>query len=409
MYLPRIMPKSATPSLIPRSGLFNFVTAIIGIALTFFPEEVSFPHFDMSSHLPNGLNHWPTDTTADIQPIACHSHNDYWRKEPLFSALSVGCTGVEADVWLYEDDLFVGHTPASLTKNRTFQSLYVDPLMEILDKQNPTTDFHPSLDKPRNGVFDTAPGQSLVLLVDFKTDGDALWPYVHQQLEPMRQKKYLSYFNGTDVIDGPITVVVTGNAPFSRVVANPSYRDMFFDAPLDLMANVPDEPYTKEIEDLSYLANNPNTTSADAPAATKGQGRSGAAPLNPQVYSRANSYYASVSFKRSILGFPIPIQYPWRSTLTDKQMQLIRAQIAGAHRQGLKVRYWSVPAWPKGLQEYLWRLLVREGVDYLNVDDLKMAKEGNWAADWERGPGGWRWTGWFLTRAKTHYPSQAST
>lgn len=355
----------------------------------------------MSDHLPKGLTSWPTDSTADIHPIACHSHNDYWRKEPLFSALSVGCTGVEPDVWLFNDDLFVGHTIASLSSNRTLRSLYIDPLLKILDKQNPTTEFHPDLDKPRNGVFDTAPRQTLVLLIDFKNDGDAIWPYVDAQLQPLREKKYLSYFNGTEVIEGPITVVVTGNAPWNRVVADPSYRDMFFDAPLDLMANVVDPDSSSTLEDIS-IDKTPNANNSDTPAATQGQGRSGAAPSNPMAYTRANSYYASVSFKRAILGFPIPIQYPWRSTLTKKQMELIRTQIAGAHKQGLKVRYWSVPAWPKGLQEYLFRVLVREGVDYLNVDDLKAAKEGNWARDWERGAGGWRWTGWFLDKHRGH-------
>lgn len=42
-------------------------------------------------------------------PTAYHSHNDYWRNVLLFSALYAGCTGVEADVWLLGDDLYVNH------------------------------------------------------------------------------------------------------------------------------------------------------------------------------------------------------------------------------------------------------------------------------------------------------------
>jgi hypothetical protein len=34
-------------------------------------------------------------------PVGCHSHNDYWRRVPLYSALQAGCIGVEADVWLF--------------------------------------------------------------------------------------------------------------------------------------------------------------------------------------------------------------------------------------------------------------------------------------------------------------------
>ena len=328
------------------------------------------------------LGRWPTDVTADIRPVACHSHNDYWRKEPLFSALDAGCTGVEADVWLFDEDLFVGHSTQSLTPKRTLRSLYIDPLLKILNSQNPTTSFHPSNDSRRNGVFDTNPSQTLVLLIDFKNDGHAIWPYVSEQLEPLRQSKYLTYFNGKSVIEGPITVVVTGNAPFSEVVANSDYRDIFFDAPLDLMDKTVESSPTAG----SPVSNDDSeTTTSKRSDKDQGQGHSGSAPTNPNTYSLSNSYYASVDFKATI-GFP------WRGHLSAEQKEKLRKQIAGAHAQGLKVRYWGVPSWPRGLRNYLWRVLVREGVDFLNVDDLQAATTGNWGwgkkGPWWSGP--WR-------------------
>lgn len=363
------------------SGILHFIAIICGIYLAFFPEEIPWP--DTSSYLrsqySHDLGHWPTDITADIHPVACASHNDYWRKEPLFSALHAGCTGVEADVWLFEENLFVGHSTASLTAQRTLQSLYINPLLEILDKQNPQHSFHPSLDTPRNGVFDTNPKQNLVLLIDFKNNGEEIWPYVYEQLQPLREKQYLTYFDGTDMVEGPITVVATGNAPYNRVVENPKYRDIFFDAPLDLMDKA------SSSTDVSEIAAQDDAASPQ----DSGQGHSGAAPRDPDAYSIQNSYYASVSFKRSILGFPTL----WRNTLSDAQMSIIRAQIAGAHARGLKVRYWSVPEWPVSMRNYLWRVLVREGVDYLNVDDLKSATTGQW------GKGVWgKETGWWFRK-----------
>jgi hypothetical protein len=77
-------------------------------------------------------------TTAGITPVPCHSHNDYWRKAPLFDALQAGCTSIEADIWLANDDeggqgdLYVGHSKRSLSKKRTLQSLYIKPLTELL-------------------------------------------------------------------------------------------------------------------------------------------------------------------------------------------------------------------------------------------------------------------------------------
>jgi hypothetical protein len=355
--------------------------------LSFFPEELPWPEsYSSLDHFPDDLGHWPTDELADINTVACHSHNDYWRQKPLFSALHAGCTSVEADVWLYNEDLFVGHSTASLTPARTLQSLYINPLLEILDRTNPITEFHPSLNLPRNGVFDTDATQSLVLLIDFKNNGEAIWPYVSSQLQPLRDRNYLTYFNGTERVDGPITVVATGNAPFNKVVENQRYRDIFFDAPLDLMDKVP--PHTSP----SHRISDEQFATPSADAATGGQGHSGSAPTNPMVYSDANSFYASVSFKRSILGFPtLP---PWRSQMSASQIELIRKQIAGAHARGLKVRYWSVPEWPRGLRNYFWRVLVKEGIDYLNVDDLKAATRQTWA-----GRKGWagKERGWWFT------------
>jgi hypothetical protein len=282
----------------------------------------------------------------------------------------------------------VGHSSAALTSSRTLRSLYIGPLLKILDKMNPITDFHPSLKVPRNGIFDTRPRQSLVLLIDFKKTGEDIWPLVYSQLQPFRDQKYLTYWNGSSVVEGPITVVVTGNAPFHKVVENQSYRDMFYDAPLDLMAKVP-----SDISPQHRVSDEQDVSTFGEANAQGGQGHSASAPTNPVVYSPANSYYASVSFKRTILGFPTLA--PWRNKLSKVQMDLIRKQIAGAHARGLKVRYWSVPEWPRGLRNYFWRILVKEGVDYLNIDDLKAATTETWLGGkrWEAKERGW-WFTW---------------
>merc|ERR1711964_763966 len=66
---------------------------------------------------------YPTSLTQGIIPKGIHSHNDYWLDVPFYSALSVGAISIEADVWLYNDTLFVGHEISALTKQRTFESL----------------------------------------------------------------------------------------------------------------------------------------------------------------------------------------------------------------------------------------------------------------------------------------------
>lgn len=310
-----------------------------------------------------GLDWYPTDFTKDIIPIPCHSHNDYWRRVPLFSALRAGCTGVEADVYLKNDDLFVGHSWASLTANRTFQSLYVNPLVKILSQQNPQTEFY---NGTSNGVFDTYPNQTIVLLIDVKTGGRDTWPWVLKQLEPLREKGWLSFMENGVLYQRPVTIVGTGNTPFDLLTANETRRDTFFDAPLELMW----EPRNSSSSDDTLL--DPDTPSTFVPPEAhvdSGQGMTGITA--DSSFSSLNSYYASVKFGKAVGKI-------WRGTLTKEQVGIIRGHVRGAHRRGLKVRYWDLPSWPVGLRNHVWHVLVKEGVDYLNVDDLRGVSKLSW-------------------------------
>ncbi|CAG8054295.1 unnamed protein product [Penicillium olsonii] len=351
-------------------GIIQFISIACGIVLSFFPDE-----YDRAAHnwLPSADSasadnkHWPTDISRDIIPVGCHSHNDYWRRVPLYSALQAGCVGVEADVWLFDDELYVGHTTSSLTPRRTLRSMYVDPLVAILERQNPITEFYPGTNSPAHGVFDTDPDQSLLLLIDFKTAGPATWHAVSKHLSPLRDRGYLTHFNGEELIQGPITVIGTGNTPFFAVTANTTYRDIFFDAPLDKLVDEDPDELPNIQSKLELVPRDTNTQFTNL-----GQGQSGMpAVITANTFNSTNSLYASVSFQKAI-GFPWPFHF------TQRQMALIRRHVRIAHRQGLKVRYWALPSWPCSLRNHIWRVLAQEGVDILNVDDLVDATKGDW-------------------------------
>jgi len=269
---------------------------------------------------------YPTDFLRDVIPVPCHSHNDYWRKVPFFSAIHAGCIGTEADVWLRNGDLLVGHDTAALQPNRTFQSLYVNPIVEIMERNNPETEFY---NENRRGIFDTDPSQTLILLVDLKTDGVETWPWVMKQLQPLRERGWLSFFEDGKVHQRPITVVGTGNTPFELIVANSTYRDAFFDAPLDKLEN--------------------------------------------SEFNSTNSYYASASFWSTIGNVWFKGGEP-----SPDQLAKIRAQIKEAHARGLHSRYWELPPWPIHTRNRVWQVLVQEGIDLLNVDDLDGATKEDW-------------------------------
>lgn len=314
-------------------------------------------------HIGYGLSTWPTDFTRGILPIPCHSHNDYWRRVPLYSAISAGCISVEADIWLFDDELYVGHSISSLTPNRTLDSLYINPLLDILSKQNPTTSFHNG-ENGLDGVFDTTPSQSLILLIDFKTSGPELWPYVLSALQPLRDHNYLTHLEGTQIIRRPITVVGTGNTSFDLITSktkNP-HSDIFFDAPLD-------EIYKHRGDDFM------STSKSRHPEERSNHNSSNEIaedePTKHNRYTTSNSFYASVSF-RKVFG------HLNQGRFSNKQLEILRGQLKAAHNRGLKARYWDLPYWPISFRNHVWDILVKEGVDLLNVDDLKGATQIDW-------------------------------
>lgn len=176
-----------------------------------------------------------------------HSHNDYWRDLPFYTALSVGCISIESDVWLYNDTLYVGHVPSSLSPARTFHSLYIEPILSVLNRENPVSPFATS--KTHNGVFDGDSSQTLYLFVDVKTRGETTWPYVVQGLQPLRDAGYLTTYDGAGVTPGAVTVIGTGNTPLDQI-QNKKFRDYFYDAPIPLLETT----FSNITSDISPIA-----------------------------------------------------------------------------------------------------------------------------------------------------------
>jgi hypothetical protein len=255
---------------------------------------------------------------------------------PLYEAVHYGCISVEADVWKKDDgdDLYVGHSTWSLTRERTLRSLYIDPLLEILDRMNTNTDFAQNQDGQWRGVFDEDPTQTFVLLIDIKHSPQEIFDMVMAQLEPLRRKGYLSFVDENGhVVKRPLIIVGTGETPFDKILAHEHLRDIFFDAPLADFAN-------------SNLVTQ---------------------------YNQSNSYLASTSLGQLEINFSQPV--------SQSALQLLKSQISAAQEAGLHARYWDVAEWPVGARNLAWTTLVKLGVDFLSVDDLKAVATKPWG-DW---------------------------
>lgn len=264
---------------------------------------------------------YPTSLTQGIIPKNFHSHNDYWRPVPFYSALSVGAISIEADVWLYNGTLHVGHEESALTNERTFDSLYIQPILSVLTAQNPNSSFLTD-GTTHNGVYDTSSSQTLYLFVDLKTDGAETFPYVVDALQPLRDAGYLTTFDGTAVTEGAVTVIGTGNTPLDQV-QGVSPRDYFWDAPI---------------------------------------------PYLDTIYSDITADVSPIASTDFAVQFPDVVS---NQGLNDTQLELLQSQVAVAHAKGIMVRYWDQPGWPIGTRNAVWRSLWDNGVDLLNVDDLE--------------------------------------
>ncbi|RFU35665.1 hypothetical protein B7463_g632, partial [Scytalidium lignicola] len=286
---------------------------------------------------------WLKDFSNDLIPVQCHSHNDYWHRVPLYEGLAAGCVSTEADIWIGNTpdgqvDLFVGHSKKSLSQSRTLRSLYLDPLVDILTHQNSVTsqnlthsaDTEGFGNTSLTGVFSMAPDTSLVLLLDFKITGEAIWTEVVSQLDGLRSRGWLTYWTPAEgVVQRPITIVGSGDAPFDAITANTTYRDIFYDAPLTKLSDV----------DTAYNSN--------------------------------NSYYASTSLSEAV-GMVM------FGSFTSKQKSKAAGQVQRAEDLGLKSRYWDTPGWPVGWRNRIWEELVRLQASVLNADDLTAAARWDW-------------------------------
>lgn len=172
---------------------------------------------------------------------------------------------------------------------------------------------------------------------------------LYSALEPLRSAGYLSTWDSSmsTYHQSVITVIGTGNTPLESVQAlglHPDTpRDIFLDAPLSTLP-----------EDYQH------------------------------VYNNNVSLLASVDFGSSVgLGWMIP----------SVGRRRIRRLVQSAHAKGIQTRFWNAPMTPtwaryvgfnqrsivlysnESCRNYIWQMLLDEGVDWLNVDDLLGARD----------------------------------
>jgi hypothetical protein len=142
-----------------------------------------------------------------------HSHNDYHQKRPFYEAYEHGMVSIEADVFLRDDKLFVGHEETELTKARTLKNLYLDPLLKLAD----APDFKP-----------------IILLVDIKDKGRETYEKLKNVLHPY--ESILTHFYDNHIDKRQVTVIISGDRP-TDLVGRETDRYIFVDGRLSDLEN----------------------------------------------------------------------------------------------------------------------------------------------------------------------------
>ncbi|KAK7552911.1 hypothetical protein BKA81DRAFT_386660 [Phyllosticta paracitricarpa] len=163
------------------------------------------------------LYRYPTDLTRFIVPVPFHSHNDYWQDVPFYKALSYGAMSIEGDVWFINGTLYLGHDTSSLTPQRILATLYIDPILHVLQGANPPSPYAESLPtfggtKPEIGTLNA----------------------VLAAIEPLRSAGYLTTWHASNnsIVKRPITAIGTGEMNLASVLGQTPLRDVFYDSPL---------------------------------------------------------------------------------------------------------------------------------------------------------------------------------
>jgi hypothetical protein len=154
---------------------------------------------------------------AEPAEYRSHSHNDYEQKAPLATALANRMGSVEADVWLIDGELRLGHSRDATRPGWTLRTGYLDPLKARV--------------KERDGKI-YRDGPPLVLLVDIKSEAAPTYAAIARELEA--DAALFTRFGTDGIKPGAITVIISGAVPRAKI-GEPAQRLAACDGrPVDL-------------------------------------------------------------------------------------------------------------------------------------------------------------------------------
>jgi glycerophosphoryl diester phosphodiesterase len=223
-----------------------------------------------------------------------HAHNDYEHPRPLSDSLSLGYASIEADVWLVDGELCVAHDRAKVDPSRRLDNLYLDPLLQRF-MQNEGKLY--------------ATGETLILLVDIKSEAEATYRALQQLLT-----KYRLMLEVADAKTNPaVKVIVSGNRAIDLIQADKE-RLVSVDG---------------RLKDLQIK-------------------------VDPSLMPLISDNYR------------LHFRYLGSGEISDEERAKLRDYVRLVHQNGAQLRFWGTPE-----NESLWKVLREEQVDFIGTDQLQ--------------------------------------
>lgn len=155
--------------------------------------------------------------------VACSFPHPDPRSNALAQSVAASCEGFRTDLWLYENDLWIG-VSGSGGEAASHLRFHLDSLVKQLAPRTSSAGSQITMSAAQK----KNPRQTFILVLDAKSRFDEIYPLLVSQLDTLRQRGSLSHWDGTKVIRGPVTIVVTGEPVPSSHCSSYSYADVFW-------------------------------------------------------------------------------------------------------------------------------------------------------------------------------------
>ncbi|PYI24663.1 hypothetical protein BO99DRAFT_418262 [Aspergillus violaceofuscus CBS 115571] len=319
--------------------------------LSLLPDGLSYLFFREHYTAQAGFVHWPAE--FDGQPAACIAYNPRSHPDAIQYVIAAGCTGIKADIWLQDEELYVGTSNASLRPHLTLRNVYLDPLLQHLDAEKTPEGSVQSTAMSHHG---TATDEQFVLFLEFRSPIRDGWPHLLAELQILNERGYLTHRDDTKIVNKAVTIVIVGDES-----VDPAHEEYHQDFNHESIF-IDDQLFMKRPESASK----PQGNEAQL---FKGKGSQSRPSWEEwkKLTSKEMQHKVQSAFTTT-MNLSEEVGAPHRGRFSRQQLDLIQAHVEQAHKRGLKARFGGIPCSSQRLQRLIWRVLVKAGADLIDVD-----------------------------------------